>query len=243
MCKKLTGVKDADFKYWKTETPYLLINAVFEFESGEMSAAFRKVRMVLGDVFYGDDYESKRDFIHAIEHDIEWNARIFRFLKQIPPFSLSFKEWSEQTENLLQTYWELEDKPTFVPFQKKDGYKMKEMANVPVEQYHQSKDTKSEYHKSVDTIHAVKGATFDAVLLFLSSASQGQSISFNDFPQEEVVTMSEKQRLIYVACSRAAQFLAFAVPSTVSDDVITTTLEGIDVDIRIINLQGELALV
>ena len=41
---------------------------------------------------------------------------------------------------------------------------MKEMANVPVEQYHQSNDKDSEYHKSIDTIHAVKGATLDAVL-------------------------------------------------------------------------------
>lgn len=243
MCKTLTGVKDVDFKYWKTEIPYHLINAVFEFESGEMAAAFRKVRLALGDVFYGDDYESKRVFIHAIEHDIEWNTRIFGFLKQIPPFSLSFKEWSEQTENLLQTYWELEDKPTFVPFQKKDGYKMKEMANVPVEQYHQSKDSESEYHKSVDTIHAVKGATFDAVLLFLSEDSLGQRISFNDFPRDEIVTMSEKQRLIYVACSRATQFLAFAVPATVSDATISSTLRGIELDIRLINLQSELALV
>lgn len=242
MCKKLTGVKDVDFKYWKTEIPYLLINAVFEFESGEMAAAFRKVRLALGGVFYGDNYESKRDFIHAIEHDFDWNTRIFRFIKQIPPFSLSFKEWSEQTENLLQTYWELKDKPIFVPFQRKEGYKMKEMANVPVEQYHQSKDTESEFHKSVDTIHAVKGATFDAVLLFLSADSIGQRISLNDFPHEEIVIMTEKQRLIYVACSRATQFLALAVPNTVSDAVITTALVGVNVDIRIINLQGELAL-
>ena len=156
---------------------------------------------------------------------------------------MSFKEWSKQTENLLQTYWELENKPTFVPFQKKDGYKMKEMANVPVEQYHQSKDSESEYHKSVDTIHAVKGATFDAVLLFLSEDSLGQRISFNDFPRDEIVTMTEKQRLIYVACSRATRFLAFAVPTTVSDATISSTLRGIELDIRLVNLQGELALV
>lgn len=243
MCKKLTGVKDVDFKYWKTETPYLLIDAAFEFDAGEMAAAFRKVRLVLSSLFCGNDYESKRSFIHTIEHDIEWNTRIFGFLKQIPSFSLSYKEWSEQTEALLQTYWELDEKPTFEPFQKKDGYKMKEMANVPVEQYHQSKNTESEYHKSVDTIHSVKGATYDAVLLFLSEDSLGQRISFNDFPQEEIATMTEKQRLIYVACSRATQFLAFAVPATISDAAISTTLAGIEVDIRLINLQGELALV
>ena len=94
-----------------------------------------------------------------------------------------------------------------------------------------------------DTIHAVKGATFDAVLLFLSEDSLGQRISFNDFPRDEIVTMTEKQRLIYVACSRATQFLAFAVPTTVSDATISSTLRGIELDIRLVNLQGELALV
>ena len=54
--------------------------------------------------------------------------------------------------------------------------------------------------------------------------------------------MSEGQRMIYVACSRATQFLAIAVPSTKTDEEIRTALDGVDVEIRIINLQGELNL-
>ena len=56
----------------------------------------------------------------------------------------------------MKEYWELKEKPVFVPYQRQKGYRMKEMANVPVEQYHQSNDKDSEYHKSIDTIHAVK---------------------------------------------------------------------------------------
>ena len=119
---------------------------------------------------------------------------------------------------------------------------MKEMANVPVEHFHQSNDRKSEYHKSIDTIHSVKGATFDAVLLFLSNDSRGERISLNDFPQNEVNIMSESQRMIYVACSRATQFVALAVPSTKTDDEIRATLNGIDIDIKKINMQENLDL-
>ena len=52
--------------------------------------------------------------------------------------------------------------------------------------------------------------------------------------------MSEGQRLIYVACSRAKQFLALAVPSNIGDAEISNTLAGVDVVIKNVNLQTEL---
>ena len=109
---------------------------------------------------------------------------------------------------------------------------MREMADVPVERHHQSNDKGSDFHKSIDTIHAVKGATLDAVLLFLSADSRGQSISLNDFPSSTVCNMTESQRMIYVACSRAKQFLALAVPNSISDENIRSALAGVDIDIR-----------
>lgn len=239
-CKTLAGVKDVNFKYWKSELPYLLIDAVLALESCDMNYAFRKMRLVLSDLLTDNSHDAKRQFIHEIEHDIDWNAKIFGFLKKVPPLSLSFKEWSNQTCSLLQTYWGLENRPEFIPYQKKVGYTMKEMADVPVEQYHQSNDNRSEYYKSVDTIHAVKGATLDAVLLFMSADSRGQSISLKDFPSSPVSVMTESQRMIYVACSRARQFLALAVPRSITDEKIRRALAGVDIDIRNINLQGDL---
>lgn len=239
-CKTLAGVKDADFKYWKSDLPYLLIDAVFALEASDMDYAFRKIRLVLSRLIAKDSPDAKRQFIHEIEHNKDWNAKIFRFLKQIPSFSLSFMEWSEQTCVLLHDFWELDEQPMFVPYQRQVGYKMKEMENVPVERFHQSRDEGSDYHKSIDTIHAVKGATLDAVLLFLSANSKGQGISLNDFPRRSVRYMTESQRMIYVACSRAVNFLALAVPKSIADENIKRTLAGVDIDIRYINLQGEL---
>lgn len=239
-CKTLAGVKDVDFKYWKSDLPYLLIDAVFALEASDMDYAFRKIRLVLSRLIAKDSPDAKRQFIHEIEHNKDWNAKIFRFLKQIPSFSLSFKEWSEQTCVLLHDFWELDEQPMFVPYQRQVGYKMKEMENVPVERFHQSMDEGSDYHKSIDTIHAVKGATLDAVLLFLSANSKGQGISLNDFPRRSVRYMTESQRMIYVACSRAVNFLALAVPKSIADENIKRTLAGVDIDIRYINLQGEL---
>lgn len=239
-CKTLAGVKDVDFKYWKSDLPYMLIDAVFALEASDMDYAFRKVRLVLSRLIAEDSPDAKRQFIHSIEHDKDWNAKIFRFLKQIPSFSLSFKEWSEQTCVLLHDFWNLDEQPVFVPYQRQVGYKMKGMENVPVEWFHQSRDESSDYHKNIDTIHAVKGATLDAVLLFLSSNSKGQGISLNDFPRRTVRYMTESQRMIYVACSRAVNFISLAVPKSIADEDVKRALTGVDIDIRYINLQGEL---
>lgn len=245
MCKKLAGVNESNFKYWKTDQiiPYLLIDAVLAFSSGKMDIAFRKVRLALAELKYSNSIELKREFIDSIEKDINVNTRIFGFLKKVPPFSLSFKDWSEQTCKILQTFWQLESEPVFVPFKKKmyGDLTMKDIADMPIENYYQSCDVSSEYFKRINTIHSVKGETLDAVLLFLSPDSRGECISLNDFPSTVIRTMTEKQRLIYVACSRATQFLALAVPAQVADSDIRDALDGIEVDIRAFNIEGVLA--
>lgn len=65
-CKKLAGVKDVDFKYWKTDLPYLLIDAVFALEANDMDYAFRKIRLVLSRLITEDSPDAKRQFIHEI---------------------------------------------------------------------------------------------------------------------------------------------------------------------------------
>jgi superfamily I DNA/RNA helicase len=243
-CKSLAGVKDTQFRFWKTEVPYLLINAVFDAENGDLNAAFRKVRLVLAELKFKDNAEERRKFILSIENDVDVNTKIFKFLQVIPPFNLCFREWTEQVTSLLKQWWNLEERPLFETYVRKtdnQGRGMRVIAELPIEQYYQSNDEGSNYHKSVDTIHGVKGTSLDGVLLFLSEDSQGQRISLKEFPRRPVMEMTEKQRLIYVACSRARQFLALAVPRTLADEEITRALSGAEITIRRINLQGELA--
>ena len=242
-CKTLAGVKDTNFRYWKTNVPYLLINSVFAVEEGDLNSAFRNIRIALSELIFPYDMAARRSYIDEIEHDMDYNAMIYGFINQIPSFNLSFREWTEQTTQLLQTWWGLPEVPVFEIYaRKKDsqGRGMSVIAEIPVEQFHQSNDSESDYHKSIDTIHGVKGASLDGVLLFLSEDSQGQNISLKDFPQEPIVEMTEKQRLIYVACSRARQFLSLAVPSRLTDREIATALFGVDFEVRNIGLQGEL---
>lgn len=241
-CKTLAGVKDLEFKYWKDTAPYLIIKAVFEFRDGEMDSAFRKIRLVISRYVCGDEYDfdGRRKFIHEIENDVQMNAKIFGFIKRIPSLSLSFTDWSDQTTTLLQSHFGFGKRPEFVVYKRQEGYVMREEANRPVEYYHSSNERNSEFHRGVETIHSVKGATLDAVLLFLSSRSNKETITLKDFPRQQIATMNEKQRMIYVACSRATQFLAFAVPSDVSDADIDAAFRGIEIEKKVIHLQGEL---
>lgn len=245
MCKKLAGVKDTPFRYWKADVPYLLIDAMFAADKGDMNEAFRKVRAMLAELKYPNDPDARHEYLLAVEHDADMNTKIYNFIQRLPALSLNFEDWTAQTCNLLQLEWELAEQPDFNPYvRKKDnqGRSMQVISGLPVEQYYQTNDEGSDYHKSVETIHGVKGASLDGVLLFLSDNCQGQNISLREFPDEEMADMSEKQRLIYVACSRARQFLALAVPNTVSDEEVSRVLNDVDLEIKSTNLQSGLVV-
>lgn len=242
LCKTLSGIKDTKFKYWMSPFPYLIIDAKFAFENDDMNDAFRKIRVVYGELKYPIDINARKEFLQSIEHDADFNARIYSLLQTIPSFSLTFREWTSQMSTLLKDFCELQDIPDLHPRKKGiDGININDLKELTVEQFYLSNDEKSEYFDNINTIHSVKGATLDGVLLFLSENSQAQNISLNDFPNNPIDIMTEKQCMIYVACSRATQFLALAVPSTICEDKIAAALSGVAYKLKKINLQTELA--
>ena len=121
------------------------------------------------------------------------------------------------------------------------GYVMKSLIKEKMSNYFGISNDALDYRSQVHTIHAVKGASVDAVLLFLSKTHNVNTISLEDFPDQNVFlhNMTESQRLIYVACSRAKQFLALAVPSEITDDQITGKF-GNEVIIKSPNVQLEI---
>ena len=68
-----------------------------------------------------------------------------------------------------------------------------------------------------NTVHGVKGLTFDACLVFLKK-KHSETISLELF--EQCPELKERHRLLYVACSRPRQFLAFAIPKCVKKETI-----------------------
>lgn len=242
-CRRLAGIDDNEFKFWKSNLPNIIIEAKLLFESDEIDKALHKMRIILAELKFSQyQHIEKKHFIHSIEQDIDYNVKFIKLLRILPSLKLDFSQWTQQTQKLLQTYWQLTDLPDFAKYKRQKGYNMHLMSLEPVEKYYGSRETNSEYHKSVNTIHAVKGASLDAILLFLSENSCGQNISLNDFPKRPIVDMTEKQRMIYVACSRAKHFLAIAIPSSIPDMRIKTTFRSINYEIKAPGLQEKLDL-
>ena len=108
------------------------------------------------------------------------------------------------------------------------GFKMKDLLNESIETYYNS-NVVGKYKIPITTIHQVKGKTFDSILYFFAENSSGQNVSFKDFIKPQTFP-TEKQRMIYVACSRPRQFLAIAVPNNISDKAIINKM-GKDINI------------
>lgn len=234
---KLLGTSQ-ELKYWKSKIPYLIINAKAEFYDGAINDAFNKIRHVVADSkFQLNEYLEKKEFILQIESDIQFNSAIMKFILSIPSLDLSLEEWTSKTEFLMQKQFNLQQTPDFQTCKRISGKTMNKLKVEPVHTYYSDK-TKSNNGLPVKTIHKVKGATSDAVLLFLDNNSTGKSISLNEFKRKST-SLTEKQRMVYVACSRATQFLAFAIPSTVSESEIRKIF-GNDISIKNIDLQSRL---
>ncbi len=244
LCRELAGVKIQKFKFWNASFPNLLIDAKFRFDEDDLESAFRKARLAVMELICSEDPRERRAFLLSVEHDVEFNARIFELLRSIPSLSLSFTDWASQMGAKLKVFCDLEDVPDFSPRKKgTDGISINVLKDMPVEQFYLSSDKNSDYHNTINTIHSSKGATLDGVLLFLSEDSQGRKLSLNDFPKRSIRKMKESQRMIYVACSRATQFLALAVPSSVPEAQIKEALRGVEYKIEKVNLQLDLGLI
>lgn len=73
---------------------------------------------------------------------------------------------------------------------------------------------------SYSTIHGIKGATFDAVLVFLKSKGGRGSINYNTYIKDTSKQLkdSEDMRVAYVAISRPRKILMVAVPERYMND-------------------------
>lgn len=219
---KLSGWKSS-IKIWKSSIPYNLIKSQIAYNDGKYTEAIRFLRYAWSDcIFDKYAYEEKKQFLSSLDNDVDANCQLLDLLQSLPSLHKSFSEWQEESENLLQEKLNLEHRPDFDRKTRLDGHRMIDLLNENVDNYFGVVEDAGDFRNRVETIHWAKGASVDAVLLFLSSDNKGANISLNLFPDQgqNVHEMTEKHRLIYVACSRAKQFLAFAVRSNLTEETI-----------------------
>lgn len=216
--------------FWKSAIPYMLIDAYLMYSNGEIKKAMSTMCHLSADLKYNyNNYEGKKSYLNSVKDNYEEMAVLFMALTKIPSLDLSFDSWTLETQKMLKDTLNLDKEPDFE--KKKKG--VKEMADKSVSSYYCSAKSTETNFTDVQTIHAVKGESIPAVLVFLSAKAGSNTIAIDDFASKENFT--ESQDLLYVACSRAEQYLAIAVPDTVSDEKIKSILSVTDE--QIIKLQ------
>lgn len=210
--------KEKSFSPWSTSLPYLLIESRIHLQSNEVKEAVRKVRRMLIELLSPNiSFSDLKEKEQELKNDRNTNSVIFNLIRGLPPFDLSIKEWTAQSQQYLKTELELDNEPDFKIRKRNTPNFDKATLDNSVSSHFKKATTDNNF--PVTTIHQVKGMTFDSIFLILSSDSKGQNISLNDFVLKEAMP-TEKQRLIYVAISRPRSLLCIGVPNTLSDEEI-----------------------
>jgi len=223
------GAKAKHELMWKIDPciPYQLICAKYEMDNGSIKPGVRRVRRCLPMLVVPSlGMNEQKDWLEENGKNPEWNARIMELLAKLPSFELLLADWTTQTQRLCQNVLGTKNACDF---------ELKKGKMLPLH-----KETISALYKApknssfVSTIHAVKGMTFDSIMLVLSKNSSGQSISFNDCEKSNEFPR-EKKRMIYVAMSRPRYQLVIAVPqdAKITDAQIKEILST-GIEIRIV---------
>jgi len=206
----------ADVDLWKKSYPSRLLKIRHHFECNKIKDAVNELRRFILELLNPDaDYNIIKDQLREIENDHAFNGKLFAFLYVIPATSLSFQDWTTLAITKLKQVFGIDAADFFEFKQKINGHKMAYLKTQNVNLYF-NKSASAKYNIPITTIHQVKGATLDAILYFFNENSNGQSVSFKDFKRSTAFP-GEKQRMIYVACSRPKQLLALAFPDRVTD--------------------------
>jgi len=209
----------ASVEPWKHHTPVQLLTIKSLFDSQHIKEAIDELRKLIAQLS-SSDYHVQRENLTTYKEDYSYNARLYKFLLDLPGLDLSLEAWSQRAEALLGTFI-VNLGEAFLFKQRINGYVMRELRQRPVKDFfHRSSSHNANI--PISTVHQVKGATLDALLYFFDESSRGTSVSFNDF-KPSISFPTEKQRIIYVACSRPRQFLAMAFPSRVTPGEIQAT--------------------
>lgn len=238
--RRLAAEKSADFKPWKRSIPYRLIEAQLCYNSNEIKEAVRILRRVVAEIICGErEFENQNDFIDQYEKDVNFNVTLLSILSSLSPLNSSFNDWGNTACTVLKDKLKLAETPDFVIKKRiPGGY---ENMTHPVSAYYGKHEDKS---VSAQTIHSVKGASVDAVLLFIESKKSSNGISIKNIPNKpgalQQNEIKERHRLIYVACSRAKQYLALAVPSAATEAELAKQFRGLEVNIISEGVQQQL---
>jgi DNA helicase-2/ATP-dependent DNA helicase PcrA len=214
---------------WKNVFPYKILEIKHLFELGATKEAVNELRKLFLDILHPDmRYPEMQMLVKEFKGDILVNSRLYQYLHHIPGTNQSLLSWSEACNRSLIEHFEIDVLHLFEFKAKINGYRMADLKNQLVDAYF-NKPATNNHNIPVSTIHQIKGATLDALLYFVDETGSGESVGINSFVSSSTFP-DEKQRMIYVACSRPKQFLALGVPFRSTDADLQNKF-GTDIEI------------
>lgn len=209
------GVKLSSENPWKNEIAMTLIDASILFDKGNTKGSIDTLRTLFVKLQHASaDHKTMKENVEIAKSDILGNIRLFDFVKNMPSINDTVEHWTSAIPPYILTVFGI---TVDMELKQRKGpayylQNIKDLFCPPIS------------HKNpVSTIHKVKGMTFNSTLLVLSANSTGANISLNDFITPADMP-SEKQRLIYVALSRAEVLSCIAVPDSISEADIVAKL-------------------
>lgn len=214
MGKDYSSIKEL----WKTPVTQLLAQATYYKGIKRVDKIVSNIEKVLYYLIF-DNEPRTIDYkvVQTIYSISEWNMLVFRLSVIIPNSMVTLKEWKTSIVDICKKFiknnnisckYELDIK---VKSRVKND-KLKDFLEQPMHVFFA--DFYEDDYLST-TIHAVKGRTFDAVMLILSTNGK---LTTNMINQKSIDT--EEIRTFYVAATRAKKLFVLAIPNTVKDKTL-----------------------
>ncbi|WP_413826203.1 UvrD-helicase domain-containing protein [Methanobrevibacter sp. UBA337] len=188
-----------------------LIKGKYLWDNNEYLEGYSLIEKSLVKMKLDKIYVNSEDISNLIEKYGFINNRInvINFINSLPQTknSINVLDWISETNIILKEYnncqlYELKKKYT-----KK---KSKEVLTFQTLFSKQKNNDKLNYHS--DTVHGVKGQSYDAILLILKHKGASGSYYSTLINNNTSLDENEELRIIYVALTRARYFIQLAVP-------------------------------
>lgn len=202
---------------WKSKEIELFAKAAYEWKMGSRKKAYQEASKASYNMIYNEDvdeYIMRKKICESTDEEL-WKDYIIDILVDIPDIEIGIAEW---VNKFLTIYCSISMKHSYtisVEKNPKDIFKIKRsdkqtphFKQISLRKYFEKK-TEDKYTRS--SIHGVKGESYDAILLYISSRS-GNTI----YPKllMEGNLNQEMMRIAYVAITRPRRLLMIAMPDT-----------------------------
>lgn len=232
-----TGLFGKDYRQinnlWQSRVVWLLSKACYERDYGMVKIAKSLVEEALFELFIDSAKSMESDYLLDVEKVISislWKRLVMDVIKALPSADTPLSEWIETLHVdmiAIQEKYGLALLPTGYLKIKTRDKRCPDFKTQPLKCFFAQLNRDTFLNA---TIHAVKGRTFEAVLLFVSARG---NLTSNKINKEDIE--SEPIRTAYVAMTRAKRLLVIAIPATVKNNTLVRFSEehwNIDTEAR-----------